>query len=284
MDKISIADLQIFSHHGVFEEEKKLGQWFCVSADLFLNTNESSKTDNLANTVNYSSVCDSIAAFFNDNQFDLIETCANETAAHILLQFPTVQTVRLTVKKPQAPIKHTLDYVAVSVVRSWHTAYLSIGSNIGDKESNLKKAIEKIQTSSLKVIGKSSFYITSPIGYSNQEDFYNCCVSIKTLDDPVALLSHLKRIENDMGRQHTFRNGPRLIDLDILLYDQNIIHTETLCIPHLSMHKRRFVLEPLAELAPYCIHPILGRSIIDLKEMFQDDTQLVEKISHDLSE
>lgn len=63
MDKISIADLQIFSHHGVFEEEKKLGQWFCVSADLFLNTNESSKTDNLANTVNYSSVCDSIAAF-----------------------------------------------------------------------------------------------------------------------------------------------------------------------------------------------------------------------------
>ena len=277
MDKISIVDLQIYSYHGVYQEEKKLGQWFYVSADLFLDTSELIKTDDLSNTVNYSSICDFVVTFFSNHQFDLIETCANETALQLLINFPAVSSVSVTIKKPQAPIKHVLEYVAVSITRGWHTVYLGIGSNIGNRESNIKIAIEKIQSLSLKTVGASSLYITKPVGYSDQDDFYNCCISIRTLNKPHELLNLLKKVESDMGRQQTFRNGSRLIDLDILLYDQEIVNTESLCIPHLSMHKRRFVLEPLAELAPYCVHPILGCRIIDLKKTFQDDLQIIRK-------
>ena len=144
-------------------------------------------------------------------------------------------------------------------------AYIGIGSNIGDRLSYIRRAINDIVLN-CEITNASSIYETEPIGYALQPKFLNCVISLKTSLTPQALLHFLLSIENKLERKRKTRFGPRTIDLDILLYDNLIIHENDLIIPHPEMHKRQFVLLPLNEIAPNLKHPIFNKSIKTLLE------------------
>ncbi len=129
------------------------------------------------------------------------------------------------------------------------TVYLGLGSNLGDKRKNIKEAI-KLLRREVKVIKVSLLYKTKPVGYADQPDFINAVAEIKTNLTPLRLLRLAKDIEKKMGREKNFRNGPRLIDIDILLFEGKTIKTSQLVIPHPQMCRRSFVLDPLREIAP----------------------------------
>ena len=146
-----------------------------------------------------------------------------------------------------------------------HIVYLGLGSNLGDRLENLRDAILKLAPD-IKVTAYSSVYQTPPWGFEQQPVFLNQVVGGETHLVPGDLLQNLKNIESVLGRQPTFRNGPRIIDLDILFYDNMIINQPDLIIPHPRLHERAFVLVPFAEIAPNYHHPVLDLSV---KEMLQ---------------
>ena len=145
-----------------------------------------------------------------------------------------------------------------------HTIYLGLGSNIGDRYGLLQQAILKLNESGITVKRTSSYWETEPVGYTDQPWFVNLVVEATSALPPFQLLKTLKQIEATLGRTLTMQNGPREIDIDVLLYNQEILESRALTIPHPRFHERKFVLEPLAELAPQLRHPILGKSISQL--------------------
>ena len=134
---------------------------------------------------------------------------------------------------------------------------------MGDRQANLSAAIEALEPD-VHLVACSPVYETPPWGYLDQQKFLNQVVKAETQLMPTDLLEYIKEIEEQLGRQETFRNGPRSIDLDIIFYDQEVINSPPLTIPHPRMETRAFVLVPLADLAPHCQHPILGVSVINL--------------------
>jgi dihydroneopterin aldolase / 2-amino-4-hydroxy-6-hydroxymethyldihydropteridine diphosphokinase len=140
-------------------------------------------------------------------------------------------------------------------------AYLALGTNIGNLEENLIRALDKIRENGCIIERQSSFIKTRPYGYVEQPDFLNCVIEISTDKTPFELLDTVMKIENDMGRVRKEKWGPRIIDIDILFFDDLVIETENLIIPHPDLHNRLFVLEPLNEIAPGLIHPVIKKSI-----------------------
>jgi 2-amino-4-hydroxy-6-hydroxymethyldihydropteridine diphosphokinase len=144
-------------------------------------------------------------------------------------------------------------------------AYLSLGSNVGNREENLRGAIDRLELAG-RVISVSSFYETEPVEFTEQAWFINCVVSLETTKMPEDLLTILLRLEQGMGRRRTGKKGPRTIDIDLLLFGDMIVNSAALTIPHPAMHERRFVLEPLTEIAPEVRHPILKRTVRELRD------------------
>lgn len=154
-------------------------------------------------------------------------------------------------------------------------AYIGLGSNIGDKVGNLKRTIVELgKVPGNKVLTVSSFYKTEPVGEVEQDWFINAAVKIETGLAPRELLKTLLDIERDLGRVREIKWGPRIIDLDILLYDDLVIEEEGLAIPHPYLHKRGFVLTPLAEIAPAYVHPGLNKSVSELLSMLKDNKKI----------
>lgn len=271
LDKIYIRDLEIYGFHGANEEEKSMGQRFLVSAELFLDLSDAGKSDDLTKTVNYAELCWQLEEEFKKEKYDLIEKAAEKLVKYILLNYDRVQRVKLMLKKPWAPIGKPIKYVAVEVDRSWHKAYIGVGANLGDKEENIKEAIEKINLSGLaQVIKVANMYETKPVGYLEQDDFLNTVLEIKTLLDPRDLIKLLLKIEKELKRERVIKWGPRTIDLDILLYDDLVTDFEEVIIPHPRMHERMFVLKPLSDIAPYLMHPVLNKRIYQLVEELKE--------------
>ena len=146
-----------------------------------------------------------------------------------------------------------------------HIVYLALGSNMGNRLSNLKAAVLNL-TPQMTVKQKSSVYETPPWGFTEQDAFLNQVVKVTTYLEPEPLLRHLKRMETALGRVPNFQNGPRVIDIDILFFDNTIINTPPLMVPHPRLHERAFVLVPLAEIEPDFVHPILQRPINKILE------------------
>jgi len=142
-------------------------------------------------------------------------------------------------------------------------AYLSLGSNIGDREKCLRDAIARIDALE-RILSISSFYETEPVDFAAQGWFLNCAVAIQTDKTPQELMGALLNIEQEMGRRRTQKKGPRTIDIDLLLFGGEVIDSPGLTVPHPAMHRRRFVLEPLAEIAPQVRHPMLNKTARDL--------------------
>ena len=155
-------------------------------------------------------------------------------------------------------------------------AYIGIGSNVGDREANCRQAIEFLAEAG-RVIAASSLYCTEPVGYRSQEDFINAVAALETERSPVDLLAICQAIEDRLERKRTVRWGPRTADLDILLYGDLVMNLPQLVIPHPQMAARRFVLEPLAEIAPGVMHPALRQTIEQLLRDLRPGHRVVKK-------
>ncbi|HTR26263.1 MAG TPA: 2-amino-4-hydroxy-6-hydroxymethyldihydropteridine diphosphokinase [Terriglobales bacterium] len=155
-------------------------------------------------------------------------------------------------------------------------AYLSLGSNLGDRRFNLRRAIAQLETAGI-LRALSSFYETQPVGPLDQPWFLNCVAELKTEKSPRELLAAVLNIEAGMGRLRLRDKGPRNIDIDILLFGDRVVSEPRLKIPHPAMHERRFVLEPLAEIAPDVRHPLLNKTATELLQGL-GESQVVRKI------
>jgi len=144
-----------------------------------------------------------------------------------------------------------------------HIVYLALGSNIDDRLTNLKQAIASLPPQ-MEIKARSHVYETPPWGYTDQSMFLNQALKATTYLEPEPLLRHLKRLEIALGRKSTFQNGPRLIDIDILFYDDLVLDTPALVIPHPRLHERGFVLLPLMDIAPDLVHPVKKKSIREM--------------------
>lgn len=262
MDRIKIQNLEVFGHHGVFSEETKLGQKFLVNATMYTNTRAAGYSDDLEKSINYGEVCHFITGYMQNHTFKLIEAVAEHMSQAMLMEYPLLQKLDLEIRKPWAPIGLPLENVSVEISRGWHTAYIALGSNMGDKEKYLNEAVEKLQhTSDCQVLKVSDFLVTAPYGGVEQDDFLNGALALKTLLTPQELLERLHEIEQEAHRERLIHWGPRTLDLDILLYDDLVLDTPDLIIPHVEMHLRDFVLIPLAQIAPWKRHPVLGLTV-----------------------
>ncbi|WP_028234507.1 2-amino-4-hydroxy-6-hydroxymethyldihydropteridine diphosphokinase [Pseudobutyrivibrio sp. MD2005] len=264
-DKISIKGLEIFANHGVFPEENKLGQKFVINVALYVDTRSAGLTDDLEQSVNYGTVCHQINDFLTANTYKLIERCAEELATHLLVSNPLVQEIDVEIEKPGAPIGLPLETVSVKIHRAWHDVALALGSNMGDTKKYLDDAVQKIdKLKNTKVIKVADYITTKPYGGVEQDDFLNSAMLIRTLFTPNELLNELHKIENEAGRVRTIHWGPRTLDLDILLYDDLVMETNDLTIPHVELHLRDFVLKPLAQIAPWLRHPVYGETMAQM--------------------
>ena len=271
-DYIEIKNLIVFANHGVMPEEKTMGQKFVISMKLYNDMSQAAKTDDINKAVNYAEVCSFVTEFTKQNRCKLIEAAAENIANALLVCYPTLSRVDITLKKPWAPIGLPLDSVAVELSRKRHIVYIGIGSNMGDKKGYLDFAVKSLKESDVCNVRKVSRYIvTKPYGGVEQDDFLNGCIEIDTVLEPQALLELLHEIENKAERKREIHWGPRTLDLDILLYDDMVMYTDTLTIPHPEMAKREFVLAPLAEIAPYAYNPVAKDYVINMLERIKSD-------------
>ncbi len=160
-----------------------------------------------------------------------------------------------------------------------HISYISVGSNLGDKCQNCLEGITAVENMpGTAILARSPFYETEPVDFTQQDWFVNGIIKVKTEKTPESLLTALKEIEKAMGRTKTVRFGPRVIDLDIVLYDELVLDTPGLVIPHPRMHRRRFVLKPICDIDPNLHHPVLSRRMITLYHALDGQDQALKSI------
>lgn len=268
---IEIKNLVVFANHGVFNEEAVMGQRFEISLKLYIDIRKAAETDDISDAVNYGEVCEFVTEYTKSHRCSLIEKAARDIAYAILAEFPLLSGTEVRIEKPWAPIGLPLKCVSVNVSRMRKTAYIGIGSNMGDKKKYLDFAAGKFEENPCcRILAISDYIETKPVGDVEQDDFLNACIEIETVLPPFELLDFANRIENEAGRERKIHWGPRTLDVDILLYGDEMVNSERLTIPHREMAKRGFVLHPLSQIAPYAYHPVRRKYISELLEELEN--------------
>ena len=272
-DEIRIRGLRVFAHHGVFEEETRLGQMFVVNATLYTSTRQGGLADALEQTISYADVCVFLTEYLQKNTWKLLEAAVEHACRALLLKFPLIHEVELELEKPSAPIPLPFDSVSVCVRRGWHRAFVALGSNMGDKQGYLDGAVEALRADECVRVKKvSSYRVTEPYGGVEQDDFLNAAMEIETLYDPEELLDALHVLEQAARRERLIHWGPRTLDLDILFYDDLVQDDPALILPHPDLQNRDFVLGPMFELAPNFVHPVLHKTMRQLLDALSSDS------------
>lgn len=264
---IDITNLTVRACHGCHDFEKTTPQPFVFSARLFCDVAAAAKDDALADTVSYSDVMKLLSRHALTHTYNLIETLADRAARELLRAFPAVRAASLTVQKPEAPVKLDFESVSVTVELGWEEAVVALGSNLGEREKYLDFAVDCLEKDeNIRVKRVSSYYKTPPYGGVATEEFCNGAVLLETLYTPRELLAALQRIEREGGRVRKERWGNRTLDLDLVFFGRRVIAEEGLIVPHPECAKRRFVLEPVAEIAPWYYSPVHGATVKELLE------------------
>ncbi len=264
MFKIIIKDLKLYGYHGVNPEEKTNGQDFLFNVKLSLSEQAVRAgdyyKDDLAETVNYSEIISIIKEINSSSKYDLLEALSGKMADEILSYSPLIDRVSIKVEKVNPPVKEDIGSVGVkcSIEKKSITRvlqfYLSIGSNMGDREKNIRDAVRMLgEKKPVNILRVSSIYKTEPMYLKEQQDFYNIVLEGSVSDGfgPFEMLGFLKSIEYYLGRKGAgIRFGPRVIDLDLLYYGELEIVSDILVLPHPRLKERNFVLVPLAEISP----------------------------------
>ncbi|HEY4695423.1 MAG TPA: 2-amino-4-hydroxy-6-hydroxymethyldihydropteridine diphosphokinase [Candidatus Hydromicrobium sp.] len=269
MFSIIIKDLNLFGYHGVKESEKKDGQNFRFNIKILLNKDNFLSEDDLENTLNYSEVIKLIKRINSDNRFNLLETLSQTAAGRIMDMSPMIEKVTVKIEKTSPPIEENLESVGVEYIldrksiedrgkgkieSSEIDVYMSLGSNIGNRENNLRKAVNLIGSNpSINIVKVSSIYETEPMYLKDQNSFYNIVLEARTGVEPgpFEMMGFLKGIEYSMGRKRVENKyGPRIIDIDLLYYGEIFIESVFLTVPHPGIEERKFVLVPLSEITP----------------------------------
>ena len=276
MFKIFVKNLKLYGYHGVREHEKKDGQYFLFNIEVLIEDSDYSGRDKLDNTISYSDVIREVKRINKSEKYDLLETFSQVLANRIMEMSGLVRKVAVGIEKPSPPINEKLDTVGVeyvldkddypsivarnlkpgsiknSGIDDLNKAYLSLGSNMGNRKINLKKAQKLLEDNpSISIESISSLYETEPMYIRDQKSFYNIVVKagIESNMGPFELLGSIKAIEYSLGRKKIgTRYGPRPIDIDILFFGDKIIESEILEIPHPKISERKFVLLPLSEI------------------------------------
>ena len=273
LDEIRIRGLRVFAHHGVFEEETRLGQMFVVNATLYTSTRQGGLADALEQTISYADVCVFLTEYLQKNTWKLLEAAVEHACRALLLKFPLIHEVELELEKPSAPIPLPFDSVSVCVRRGWHRAFVALGSNMGDKQGYLDGAVEALRADECVRVKKVSAYrVTEPYGGVEQDDFLNAAMEIETLYDPEELLDALHVLEQAARRERLVHWGPRTLDLDVLFYDDVVQDDPALILPHPDLQNRDFVLDPMVELAPNFVHPVLHKTMRQLLDALSSDS------------
>lgn len=271
-EKIKISNLKVFSHVGVFEQEKKEGQFFVLNLEFEINDEFDLKNDNLKNTVNYCAVVEFVENFIEKSNFNLLETLAKELLKNLLLEFKLIKLAEIEIWKENLKEfkqkNHVFSKIAVYKKLKWHSAFLAIGSSLGNKEQFINFAIENLkQCDEIKLIKQSKTMQSKPYGNVAQNEFLNVVVEINSIKTPNELLNFCLEIEKKANRKREKKWADRTLDIDILFYENLIINETNLTIPHADLKNRIFFLKPMNEIAPNFVHPLNLKTI---KELLKD--------------
>ncbi|MEM1333654.1 MAG: 2-amino-4-hydroxy-6-hydroxymethyldihydropteridine diphosphokinase [Actinomycetota bacterium] len=255
-DQILITGIRAVTIVGALEHERELAQPLQIDLTLDVDLHDAGRTDELGDTVHYGLVTDRVVAAVQESKDVLLERLATRIADEVLV-FDRVEAVDVVLTKLRPPLPQDVATTAVRVRRTRaeaevrphtsHRAFIALGSNLGDREEFLRTGVRGLD----RVVRQSQVYETDPVGGpDDQGPYLNMVVEIETSLDPFALLRRCQRIEAEAMRQRSVRWGPRTLDIDIIQFDDVALTSDDLVIPHPRFDERRFVLEPLAELAP----------------------------------
>lgn len=250
LDLIEVTGIRAWGRHGVLSQEKDLGQQFVVDVRLHLSTAPAGRTDALARTVNYAEVAAAVHEEIGTGSYDLVEALAERIASRILTEtgHPLVRRVDVTVHKPSAPVGLPVGDVAVTITRDAAPvdAVLALGTNLGDREAHLARALELLSTTDgIEVAWTGPVLETAPVGGpEGQGAFLNSVIGVSTVLGPFELLDAARRAERDAHRERLVRWGPRTLDVDVITYGTSLSDDEELTLPHPRAHERAFVLAP----------------------------------------
>ncbi len=271
--QLSIDGIECNAIIGCHGYERNEAQPVSVDLKLMLS-NEVTYNDEILNTVNYSEVSDYIQELVAASHFRLLETLAIFLAEELLKKYPIINCVTVNLSKPNVNGKKARHIECSFTMPRLYKVALALGSNMNNPFQQLITATELL-LEVLSNVKTASIYKSAPQGFSEQEDFYNTCISGYTDLTPDYLLIEIKKLEKLMGKVEKFTNGPRVIDIDIIFFDQQSYKNLYLQIPHKSMATRDFVLKPLAEIEPDWMHPELNLSVTQLVERLNPQEQFI---------
>jgi dihydroneopterin aldolase/2-amino-4-hydroxy-6-hydroxymethyldihydropteridine diphosphokinase len=259
MDRILVDDLRVMCVIGALAHEREAAQPLRIDLSVGVDLADAGRSDDLDDTVNYGLVAERVTEMAMASKYVLLERLATEIA-DIVLSFDRVDDVEVTVTKLRPPVPNDLATTAVHIARSrahpapsaahGHTVIVALGSNLGDREAHLRLAVDQLDRLG-QVTAMSDVYETEPIGGPDEQGAYlNMVAVVATALDPFAFLRRCQRIEVLARRERLVHWGPRTLDVDVLFFDDVVVESPELSLPHPRVHERRFVLAPLADVAP----------------------------------